>query len=427
MGGTVKSVARFLSKREHALDFEGIHDPRACRGRRWSLGSLLTATFVGMVAMERCFRGVERLTRDLRGCRRRLGIERRVPDSTLARLWGRFDDEGGLRRVLIDDVKRAHRRKSLRPELLPIGVVAVDGKTIWTGKRLLNDPACQDNSQAGKPAFRLHALHGVLVSAASKPCIDQMLVPAKTNEMGALPEFVLQLSDSYAHTSLFEVMTVDAGMTSSENARVITEAKLRYVMAVKGCQATLLSEAERLCGWGEHKQVGFVCAARTPWELHRGRRIRRELYRSKEISGWPGWESARQVWRVKQTTEKKDGSREVFNRYFVTSLPWDRLEGTEILSLVRLHWGVENGCHWTMDVVLDEDDRPWCTTGQASRMLSWMRLLAYNTLGFLRCRYLRSARKRLLPWDELRRILHLALCTSSPWKPTSEVQAQATL
>ncbi len=76
---------------------------------------------------------------------------------------------------------------------------------------------------------------------------------------------------------------------------------------------------------------------------------------------------------MKQTTEHPDGTREVENRYFITSLPWGRLSGNEILDLVRLHWGLENGCHWTMDVVLGEDARPWCTRGKALRMLSWMR------------------------------------------------------
>jgi len=155
--------------------------------------------------------------------------------------------------------------------------------------------------------------------------------------------------------------------------------------------------------------------------------MRRELYRSKEICRWPNWESARQVWRVKQTTEHPDGTREVENRYFVTSLPWDRLSGAEILSLVRLHWGVENGCHWTLDVVLGEDARTWCTQGKALRMLSWMRLLAYNALRFLRDRYLRSRKSRLMPWDELRRLLQRTLHDSFAWRTDSTQQATATL
>jgi predicted transposase YbfD/YdcC len=418
----VKRIARFLGKRENVLAFQRVRDPRARRGRRWSLRSLLSATFVGMVAMEHSFRGVERLTDDLSGCRRRLNIPRRVPDSTLANLYARLADEAGLRQVLIDDIQRARRRKALEPTELPITAVAIDGKTIWCDRHEVNDPACQAMPQDDQTYFRLHTLHAVLISVATQPCIDQLLVPKETNEMGALPTLVDNLIESYGK-SFIEVVTLDAGMTSAENARIITDAQMRYVMAVKSTQPTLLAEIERLCGWGSHKQVGFVCEAATPWESYRGHRMRRELYRSKEIQGWRGWPSARQVWRVKQTTEKPDGKAEVENRYFVTSLPWDRLSGQKILKLVRLHWGVENGCHWTMDVVLGEDARPWCTKGRALRMLSWLRLLAYNALRFLRDRYLRSDKSRSTPWDRLGRDITQALTQAAAWRAVDSAEA----
>lgn len=244
--GSVKSIVRYLAKRENTLAFEEVRDPRARRGRRWSLRSLLTATFVGMFAMEGSFRGVERLTRDMPGCRKRLGIPRRVPDSTLAHLFARLDDEAGLRQVLIDDIKRAHRRKALLPTRLPISVAAIDGKTIWCDHQRVCDPACQAMPQTERTYFRLHALHAVLVSAAAQPCIDPMLVPGKTNEMGALPKFLGRLSAAYHRTSLLEVVTMDAGMTSADNARAVTAAELRYVMAVKETQPTLLAETQRL-------------------------------------------------------------------------------------------------------------------------------------------------------------------------------------
>jgi predicted transposase YbfD/YdcC len=371
------------------------------------------------VAMERCFRGVERLTRDLGGSRRRLGIPRRVPDSTLARLFGQIDDEAGLRSLVVQQMWRAHRRKALQPTSLPIGVAAVDGKTLWCGKADVDDPACQAMPQTEHTYNRLHTLHAVLTSVPSQPCIDQMLVPKETNEMGALPDFVRQLKDAYGSISLLEVLTMDAGMTSADNAQMITDSELRYVMAVKETQPTLLAEIKRWCGSGAHKRAGVVCAARTPWQRYRGARIRRELYRSAEICGWKNWESARQVWRVRQTTERADGTVTVVNRYFVTSLPRDRLTGAEILTLVRLHWGVENGCHWTIDVQMAEDTRSWCKTGSALRILSWMRLLAYNALRFLRHRYLRSSESRAMAWKDLKRLIQLSLWSPSVWAESS--------
>jgi len=68
-----------------------------------------------------------------------------------AHLYGRLDDETGLRDVLIGDVKRAHRRKALQPSRLPIGVAAIDGKTIWCGRKQVDDPACMVLGEDTRP------------------------------------------------------------------------------------------------------------------------------------------------------------------------------------------------------------------------------------------------------------------------------------
>ena len=121
-GVLVKRIGRFL-RRNQPSTFEQVRDPRGRRGRRWALSSLLQATLLGMVAMERCFRGVERLSGELRGCRRHFGIGRRVPDSTLTRLFSSLEEAAGLRKVLIEQVYAVHRAKKLEPDSLPTGVV----------------------------------------------------------------------------------------------------------------------------------------------------------------------------------------------------------------------------------------------------------------------------------------------------------------
>jgi hypothetical protein len=413
----VNRFARFLRKRGNRPDFSPVKDARKRRGRRWMLPTLFNAVFIGMMAFETSLRGVESLTRDLDGCRRHLGINRRVPDSTLARLLAKHRDESGLRQVLVGQIRRAERKKALEPVRLPINMVAVDGQTILSSKKKINDPACQPaHYDDGTTYYRLHALHAVLVSAASQPCIDQLLVRGKTNEMGEYIKFVDRLQATYGRShDRLELIASDAGMTSSENAKHTNALHLGYMMGVKENQPTLLREAERLCGWGAHKQNGHVCEAATPWERYRGDRIRRELFRSRDIEDWPAWESARQIWRVKQTTESPDGKVTVENRYFITNLAWGRLSGIEILTAVRMMWGVENGCHWSLDVMLKQDTRCWCTTGKAQRMLSWLRLLAYNALRLLKDRYQRGKKSRAMPWDDVRRRLIKALTDARAW------------
>jgi predicted transposase YbfD/YdcC len=242
------------------------------------------------------------------------------------------------------------------------------------------------------------------------------LVRGKTNEMGEYTKFVDRLHAAYGRSQdRLELIASDAGMTSADNAKHTNALHSGYMMGVKENQPTLLREAERLCGWGAHKQAGHICEAATDWERYRGESIRRELFRSRDIEGWPSWESARQIWRVKQTTVRDDGTTVVENRYFITNLAWGRLSGEQILAVVRMMWGVENGCHWSLDVILKQDTRCWCTGGKAQRMLSWLRLMAYNALRLLKDRYLRSDKSRAMPWDDVRRHLTKALTDARAW------------
>ncbi len=51
---------------------------------------------------------------------------------------------------------------------------------------------------------------------------------------------------------------------------------------------------------------------------------------------------------------------------------------------MRMHWGIENGCHWTMDVVLGEDDSQPCQASRASiETVSWLRIIGYNAVSAL--------------------------------------------
>ena len=47
--------------------------------------------------------------------------------------------------------------------------------------------------------------------------------------------------------------------------------------------------------------------------------------------------------------------------------------------MIRLHWGVENGLHWTLDVTFSEDG---CgvRTGHAPQNLALLRRIAFNAL-----------------------------------------------
>src|SRR5206468_2224000 len=95
------------------------------------------------------------------------------------------------------------------------------------------------------------------------------------------------------------------------------------------------------------------------------------------------------------------------NRDYVTNLHWGRFKPAQILRVVRAHWGIENNCNWTLDVIWDEDTKVWCGQGMGIRVLGLLRLMADNLVSLWRCRYLRqrderaAAKRRWKEWCDV--------------------------
>lgn len=150
-----------------------------------------------------------------------------------------------------------------------------------------------------------------------------------------------------------------------------------YLFGLKGNQRYLHDFAR------EHGEYDLRAPVARTAERYRGHNIVRELH-ARDVAGHPSAaiEAAQQLWYVCQTTTDRRGEIvAVEQRYFVTSIPTGTLTRDEELALVRLHWGIENGCHWTLDVVLGEDDGLPCQASRASvETVSWLRLIGYNAL-----------------------------------------------
>jgi hypothetical protein len=358
-----------------------LRDPRKRRGRRWPFEKLIRALWAGALASAPTLRAVETLTE-------RQG--KRVPDTTLNTLLLRLKPRpfGDL---LVKEVKAAWRSKELT-SLLPLNMVAVDGKTIWVGKHQANS-YCQLQDQEGVgPRYNMRVLRATFVSGPTQLCLGQAPIPADQNDMSAFAEFFAWLLKQYSRSEILQVISLDAGFASKENADLTADAQLGYLIALKTPQQALYAEATRLLG---HRRKPD---AESPWERVNGTRIRRLLFRTEEMAGWNHWSHLRQVWRVRQETEEK-GETKIEERYFLTNLPPGPTQGNVPLQMVRAHWGIENGNNWTMDMIWNEDDCPWVSG--ALEVVSWLRLLAMNVVMRLRTRHLRSARNRNRPWKDL--------------------------
>jgi DDE_Tnp_1-associated/Transposase DDE domain len=404
-------VKKYLQRhlRAPVYHFDQVPDPRAAQGKRWPLQTLLLTTLLGLMAGCKRLREVEDLTQEM-GPVGRQYVPARVPDTTLYELLVRLDP-APLRPQLRRQVKTLSRHKAFVPDGLPCGVAAFDGKGMG---RLDHD--AQGSAQKAhrahdqSPYWLPRVLRAVLISAAAKPALDQMSIPPDTNEMGVFGDFFGAQVGAYG--DLFELVTVDAGMTSKDNADLVHAHQKGYVMALKDNQPELRAEAERLL----RPLVDLPPEAETGFERVKGKLVRRRLYRSLEIAGYHGWTHLQQVGLIRQETRDPndvEGRVTVEDRYFLTNVRKGRLCPGQILLVVRRHWGIENDCFWSLDAEFGEDTHPWATRGQAVEVLGLLRLMAYNLLQLGRKRHLRPRREgrtaELPSWQQLFRWVWQAL------------------
>lgn len=401
----------YLQQRQTLLRFEAVSDPRGARGQRWPLRGLLTTAVLSLALLARSLRRAEQLSEELCDNRRlrRLGVRRRVPDSTLGDALSQVVP-AELLAELHRQVRAEHRRKALRPVVLPVGVVAIDGKCQAVLREPANPFTCQRQGGEHGPERYLHrVLNATLVSSAACVCIHQQPIGAHTNEMGTFRECFANLEAAYRQTELFEVVTTDAGVLCEADCRWLDERGYGYVLALKDNNPLLELEARGLLqSLAEYERPvarddGFELDSSRGW-------VRRELYVSSELAGWPGWEHLRQVWlvRVWAKPSRKARAEHLEDRMYVTNLPAaHRIRGKTILRLVRAHWRIENELHGTLNIHMREDDPWWVRRGYGLLVMGLLRAMAYNLLAIARAVHLKS--KPLPGWCQLRDWLRDAL------------------
>jgi predicted transposase YbfD/YdcC len=207
----------------------------------------------------------------------------------------------------------------------------------------------------GKTSRRSHnhgmgALHTVSVwSSQFEVSLGQLDVPEKTNEITVIPELLEVIQPAGA------VVTIDAMGTQKNIAWTIREHHADYVLALKDNHTKLFEDTQWLfshadgLGWQDLESS----YAKTETRDH-GRIETREcwvLTNLEILDDLKAWRDLNAVVRVRGTREVK-GKVSVEDRFFITSLPAD---AQRIMRAVRLHWGIENGLHWVLDVAFDED------------------------------------------------------------------------
>ena len=215
-------------------------------------------------------------------------------------------------------------------------VMAIDGKTL---------------RRSHDRAHGLGALHSVTLWASEFGLtLAQVAIEEKSNEITAIPE-LLKLIDIKG-----AIITIDAMGTQTAIARQIIDGEADYVLALKGNQGSLYEAASQYVDKQMQNDFADVNVRRhTTTETSHGREETRtyvQMSVPKDLTGISRWAGLKTI-GIAIVICTRSGKETVDIRYFISSLG---IGIHRFANAVRSHWGIENSCHWCLDVTYREDE-----------------------------------------------------------------------
>jgi predicted transposase YbfD/YdcC len=266
-------------------------------------------------------------------------------------------------------------------------ILAVDGKTLRRS---------YDN-QTG-----LGALHSVTVWASEFGLsLGQVACAEKSNEITAIPELLRLVDISGA------IITIDAMGTQKAIAAEIVKQGADFVLALKGNQEKLFNDVVNYIDKQSETDFVDVDARRhTTEETAHGRHEFRHYIHMpapRNLFGRDSWVGLNTIGKVVSVCQR-DGKETVEVRYFICSLPI----GVKVFAhAVRSHWGIENGCHWCLDMTFREDESR--TRNNCLRQnLAWLNRVVLSLLKQHKNKRSVAANRRNSGWSE-RQMLEILL------------------
>ena len=215
-------------------------------------------------------------------------------------------------------------------------ILAVDGKTLRRSHDRKNG---------------LGALHSVSVWASEFGLsLGQVACEEKSNEITAIPE-LLRLVDIKG-----TIITIDAMGTQKAIAAQIVDGKADFVLALKGNQETLQQQViDHIDEQAENDFANVKASQHETHEKGHGRlesRYYTQMPVPEDLRGLELWKGLKSIGMATLVCVR-DGKETIETRYFISSL---EVSVKLFAHAVRSHWGIENSCHWSLDMIYREDE-----------------------------------------------------------------------
>lgn len=258
-------------------------------------------------------------------------------------------------------------------------VIAIDGKTL---------------RRSGHKKGAKAPIHMVSAFAVrQRLALAQVKVADKSNEIVAIPKLLDMLAIEGA------IVSIDAMGCQRNIAGKIVEKKADYVLALKGNQGSLREDVELFAA--EQKASGFkdttVSRHRTVDGDHG--RIESRTYTVIQDVAWlqqrHNWPGLRSVVMVESTREIGD-KVEQETRFYITSLGWP---ASQLGSVIRSHWAIENSLHWVMDMIF-RDDECRVRTANAPANFTTLKHMAHNLIRQAPGKDSLRLRRKVAAWDD---------------------------
>lgn len=308
------------------LIFSEIEDPRVKRSRLHLLTDILIIGILSVIAGGKGWEDMENYgSSKYDWLKQFLELPEGIPCSdTFRRVFERIDPKV---------FERCFRRwvQSV-VETVGAQVIPIDGKTLKGSY----------DRETGKSALHLVSAW----TSVHRLVLAQVKVADKSNEITAIPA-LLELLDIAGC-----IITIDAMGTQTAFAQQIYHAQADYVFALKSNHPTLHRQVK---DWFDQaiaegfKEITYSYDERVEKGHHRTEK--RQVY-CVSVSqlpplhnqdDWLGLKTVVMVVRARHLWNKT--TREV--QFYLTSLDCD---ARKLGQAIRLHWGIENGLHWTLDV-----------------------------------------------------------------------------